>query len=302
MKNKQNIPLIFDIRRGSIDDGPGIRTIVFLKGCQLKCIWCHNPESIDYDAEIAFYSEKCIKSGECKTVCPTGAINLDLSSRIERSKCIKCGKCAEVCPNLALKKIGKFYSADQLIEVLMLDKEFYNVSGGGVTFSGGEPLLHIDYLEKVIKELKRNGIDIAIETCGFFDLSTFKEKIMNYIDTIFYDIKFIDSALHEKYTGRDNSLIIENFKYLIKEKSIKVIPRVPLIPNITATPENLLAIADFLRESGVNDYDLLSYNPGGISKRFSLQKEIPVDLPEYMDKQQEIKCREIFEKRFRRTS
>lgn len=300
MRERQNRPLIFDIHRGSIDDGPGIRTVVFLKGCPLNCIWCHNPESIDYDAEMAFYSAQCIGCGACGTVCPNGAINFELVGRIERKLCISCGKCADACPTLALKKIGRYYTINELTEILKLDKEFYKVSGGGVTFSGGEPLLYMDYLSKVMNELKKEGINILIETCGFFDFSTFQQKILGYVDIVFYDIKFLDPYLHKKYTGRDNRLIINNFKCMLKEKSIQVIPRLPLIPGITAVPENLLAIADFISEAGSTDYSLLTYNTGGIAKSLSIQKTISADIPDYMpDKQEEKQWREMFEKRFK---
>lgn len=300
MKNVQNRPLIFDICRGSIDDGPGIRTIVFFKGCPLNCIWCHNPESIDYNAEIGFYAEQCIGCGECKAVCPNGAIDFKLSGRIDKTLCKSCGRCAEICPAAAVKKIGKFYTVHELVEYLTLDKDFYKVSGGGVTFSGGEPLLHMNYLAEVMKKLKQKDIHIAVQTSGFFDLALFKQKVMHYIDTLFYDIKFVDSNLHQKYTGRDNRSIINNFIDLVKEKSIQVIPRLPLIPGITTVSENLLAAADFIRESGCTYYVLLPYNPTGITKRLSIQKEIAPEIPKSLpDEQQEKYWRELFENRFK---
>ena len=297
MRNIQDCTLIFDIRRGSIDDGPGIRTIVFLKGCLLNCIWCHNPESMDYDAEMVFYSAQCIGCGECRSICSNGAIDFELAGRIERNLCINCGKCANACPAFALKKIGRFYPVNELIKILKLDKEFYKVSGGGATFSGGEPLLHMDYLSKVMNELKKENIHIAVQTSGFFDFPLFEQKILEYVDMVFYDIKFIDPGLHKKFTGRDNSLIIKNFLLMVKEKGIQVIPRVPLIPGVTAVAENLCAIADFIRESGSEGYSLLTYNSGGIAKRLSTQKAVPVDINDNM--REERQWREMFEKRFK---
>jgi len=269
---------------------------VLFKGCPLNCIWCHNPESISCDAEMAFYSEKCIECGVCKTICQKGAISLELEGMIERNLCTNCGKCANVCPTLALKKIGRFYSVNELVELLKLDKEFYKVSGGGVTFSGGESLIFMDYVGKVMSELKKEDINIAIQTIGFFDYSLFRDKVLDYIDIIFFDIKFINPLLHKKYTGRDNTLILNNLLYMVKEKNIQVIPRVPLIPNITAVPENLLAIADFIREAGCATYSLLSYNAGGIAKRLSLQKAIPMVISEQIPDEKLL--REMFEKRF----
>ncbi len=300
MRNNQEGPLIFDIGRGSIDDGPGIRTVIFFKGCPLNCLWCHNPESIDCHAEMAFYPEQCIGCGACRAACPNEAINFELPGRIERELCISCGQCANACPTLAIKKIGRLYTVNELIETLKLDKIFYQVSGGGVTFSGGEPLLYMDYLGQVMRQLKREGIHIAVETCGCFDLALFEQKVLPYVDRVFYDIKFIDPLLHKKYTGRDNRIILNNFLYLVKEKSIQVIPRLPLVPGITTVAENLLAVADFMREFGCTDYSLLTYNTGGITKRSSIQKEISADIPDYMvDRKEEKQWREMFEKRFK---
>lgn len=282
MKSSQEYPLIFDIRRGSLDDGPGIRTVIFLKGCWLNCMWCHNPESIDFSAEMAFYSERCIGCGLCKSVCRNGAINLASTERIERNRCICCGKCADACPTFAIKKIGKFYTVNELVENLMQDKDFYKVSGGGVTFSGGEPLIFMDYLGRVMEKLKKEEIHIAVQTSGFFDYYLLKQKVLKYIDLVFYDIKFIDPHLHKKYTGRDNKLILDNFLNILKEDSIQVIPRVPLIPGITDVEENLWAIADLVRTSGSADYSLLSYNTGGAYKRFTIQKAMPKDMHEYI--------------------
>ena len=297
MENEQGYPLIFDIRHGSIDDGPGIRTVVFLKGCRLNCIWCHNPESIDCNAEMAFYSAQCIGCGECRNVCPKGAINFELEGRINRNLCISCGKCADACPALALEKIGRFYSVNELVEILARDKEFYKVSGGGVTFSGGEPLFFVDYIGKVMSNLKKDNIHIAVQTSGIFDYALFKQKVLKYINLVFYDIKFIDPHLHKKYTGMDNSLILNNFLRLVKEKNVEVIPRVPLVPGVTAVSENLLAIADFIREAGSTGYSLLTYNTGGIAKRLSMQKAIPADIIECI--QEERKWREMFKNRFK---
>ncbi|MGE5328680.1 MAG: glycyl-radical enzyme activating protein [Deltaproteobacteria bacterium] len=298
MKSLSSFPLIFNIRHGSIDDGTGIRTVAFLKGCPLNCIWCHNPESINHNAEMAFYSEQCVECSQCLVVCPNGAIDFRLQGRINRKKCISCGRCAEVCPSIALKKIGRFYEVNELVEILKLDKEFYKVSGGGVTFSGGEPLVFMDYVADVMSELKKEKINIAVQTSGFFDYSIFKEKIMGYVDTVYFDIKILDAKLHKKYTGVDNSLILNNFLNIVKEENIKVIPRIPLIPGITALPENLLAIADFIRGTGCSDYSLLTYNTGGISKRLSLQKSMSEGIPEYIHEEKQWKG--IFESRFKR--
>lgn len=278
MIRNEKRPLIFDIKHFALDDGPGIRTTVFLKGCSLTCQWCHNPESIDSSREIAFYAHLCINCGDCQVVCPENAINLDNTDRIDREKCTRCEKCVNDCPTTALKFIGKYYSVAELIEILKGDHVFYETSKGGVTFSGGEPTLYMDYIQEVMKELKKDNIHIAIQTSGAFELSEFKSKLLPYIDLIFYDIKFIDPILHKKYTNKNNSRILDNFLELIRDSSVHIIPRIPLIPKITATTENLTNIADFLKKANCMNYKLLTYNSGGISKRVYTGKSIPSSI------------------------
>ncbi|MGA1840307.1 MAG: glycyl-radical enzyme activating protein [bacterium] len=284
MSNSEEQPLIFDIHRFAIDDGPGIRTTVFLKGCTLGCVWCQNPESIESGPEIAFYRNLCIGGvcDDCLKVCPRGAISPENAERINSDKCGKCGKCVDICPSTALKTIGKYYSVPEITEVLLGDAFFYKTSRGGVTFSGGEPTLYMDYLERIMKALKEKDIHIAIQTCGVFGISEFKERLLKYIDLIFYDIKLFDPGLHKRYTGRDNKIILENFIDLIKEPGINIIPRVPLVPEITATRKNLLEIARFLRDVGCTSCFLLPYNPGGIAKGISIRRPVHPEVSKEM--------------------
>lgn len=291
----KNLPLIFDLRRGSFDDGPGIRTTVFLKGCPLRCVWCHNPESMESELELAFYAENCLKCGECLQVCPQQAISLAGNSRVDRARCDLCGRCAAVCLAGALKKVGQYYPVEKLVELLLLDKVFYQVSGGGVTFSGGEPLLHLDYLADTLKALKQEGIHTAVQTAGHFCYPDFAEKVLPHLDLVLFDLKLLDPIQHRSYTGCDTEVILENFNRLL-DTNITLIPRVPLIPGITASETNLVGIANFLRKSSCKNYRLLPFNSLGISKLERLGKRIPEEVRTgEFDPAEEERWRKLFE-------
>ncbi len=274
-ENKIKLPLIFDIHHSALDDGPGIRTTIFLKGCPLSCLWCQNPESLKSTAQIAYYQERCIQCGDCKTICPENAVNPFNHKVINREKCNACGWCADECPTTALRVVGKYYTVGELVDVILKDEIFYETSNGGITFSGGEPTLYMDYVSDVMKELKRKDVHIAIQTSGMFKLSEFKSKVLPYLDLIFYDIKIFDSKMHKKYTGKFNEQILQNFIELTKESNTIIVPRVPLIPGITDTTHNLDQIDDFIKSVGIDTYELLPYNSSGISKRTRLGMEIP---------------------------
>lgn len=269
------LPLIVDIKRGSLEDGPGIRSVVFFKGCPLRCIFCHSPETQDPEMEIAFSPGECILCGSCVDTCPEEAIDLELPGRIRRDRCDLCGKCAEVCPGKGLRLIGSSYSIEELMQILLRDLPFYRHSGGGVTVSGGECTLYPDYLESLLKALKANGIHIVLETSGHFDYRTFKSKILPYVDLIYYDIKIADPEAHRRFLGKTNRIIIDNLYSLLLERDGEVHPRIPLIPGITATVENLSAVVDLVCGAGAEDISLLPYNPMGIAMAENLGKLIP---------------------------
>lgn len=274
-----NLPLIVDIKRHSLEDGPGIRSVVFFKGCPLRCIFCHSPETQSRGVEIAFSPRECIHCGSCRDACPQGAIDLEFPGRIQREKCISCGTCAGVCPGKGLRLIGSYYSVETLTEILLRDLPFYRHSGGGVTLSGGECTLYPDYLERVLKRLKAKGIHVTLETSGYFNYRAFREKILPYLDLIYYDIKMANPRAHKSYIGRSNRKILTNLRLLLREKGVEVHPRVPLVPGITATRENLSANIDLLCDAGAKDVSLLPYNPMGIEMAVSLGRPRP-PLPE----------------------
>lgn len=291
-----NLPLIVDIKRNSLEDGPGIRSVVFFKGCPLRCIFCHNPEAQETGAEIAFSERDCIKCGMCKEACPKEAIDLDNPEHIIRDRCDRCGECVKTCPGNGLRAIGSYYTVEELTEILLRDASFYRHSGGGVTLSGGECTMYPDYLESLLKSLKANNIHTALETSGYFEYDVFSKKILPYLDLIYYDIKIADKEAHIKITGRSNQKILDNLQQLVKETDIEVHPRIPLIPDITATYENLSAAVDFLCDAGAEDISLLPYNPMGIEMHTKLGRQKP-PLPEsFMKPEDEGRISDIFKK------
>jgi pyruvate formate lyase activating enzyme len=279
MAPKMESPLVVDIKRDSREDGPGIRSVVFFKGCPLRCIFCQNPETQSSGLEIAFSSSECIRCGKCEEACPQGAIDFQMPGGIQRDRCILCGKCADACPGKGLRIIGTHYPPEELAEILLRDFPFYRHSGGGVTFSGGECTLYPDYLECVLKILKAKGVHIALETCGHFDYDVFARRILPYVDLVYFDIKFADPSLHIEHTGISNHLILENFRRLLRTKKVKTYSRIPMIPDITTTRENLSEIVDFLCEAGAGSVFLLPYNPLGLDMYPRLGRPKP-PLPE----------------------
>jgi pyruvate formate lyase activating enzyme len=295
------LPLVCKLHRFAQDDGPGIRTTVFMKGCPLSCLWCHNPEAMRPEPEVACYPDRCILCGTCEVVCPEGAITVDPAPRIDRSRCTACGACADRCPATAIRLIGKAYPVDALLEKLLRDRRFFETSGGGVTFSGGEPTFSMDYLGTVLRALKSVGLHTAIQTCGVFDYQAFSQQILPFVDLIMFDIKLIDAAEHRRYTGRDNRGILENFRCLTEDAAGRVLPRVPLVPAITTTPGNLSAIASFLADLGYRRCDLLPYTPAGIGKRRAIGMATPPHLPALpLPLDEEIRLRRLFLVRFDR--
>ena len=265
-------PLIVAIKRHALHDGPGIRSVVFFKGCRLRCTFCQNPEAQDTGPEIAFSAKECIECGVCREVCPHGAVDFKLPGRIDRSRCDACGRCAAACPGKGLRLIGEYHPVEELFEILLRDYGFYHHSGGGVTLSGGECALFPDYLEKLLKALKAAGIHILVETSGDFEYRVFRQKILPYVDVIYYDLKIFDPTIHRRITGRSNRRILDNFRLLQKESNGKVHPRIPVIPGITDHVENLSSLVDFLTETRAEKVTLLPYNPAGLDMSLCLGK------------------------------
>lgn len=251
---------IFDIKKFSVHDGPGIRTTVFLKGCPLSCLWCHNPESQAIKPEIHYFENRCILCGDCATACPNNAISFADDLRIwDSTLCLLCGVCAEACPTEAIQLVGKTSILDEIMAEIEKDVIYYDQSGGGVTFSGGEPLQQIDFLAALLQRCKEYEIHTAVDTSGLAAWKHF-ERILPYTDLFLYDLKLMDEEKHRQFTGVSNRLILENLQKLT-EASAKVRVRIPIIPNINDDEENIHATKDFLVELGkIQQVDLLPYH------------------------------------------
>lgn len=271
---------IFDIKRFAVHDGNGIRTTVFLKGCPLKCLWCHNPEGISFQPQLAFYRHKCVGCGECVGVCPTGAQALSASGHTyDKERCTACGRCESVCLGRALVLYGKEMTADELMPVLLEDKAFYNNSGGGITLSGGECLCQPDFCAELLRKAKENGLNTAVDTCGFVPRAAI-DAVMPYTDMFLYDIKAIDEAVHTRCTGYGSQQILKNLCY-IDACGKKTEIRYPYVPGYTSgEAEKIAAFVSGLKN--VTGVRVLPYHNYAGSKYSSLGMEntLPGTLPD----------------------
>ena len=263
-------PYIFNIQKFSTHDGDGVRTTIFFKGCPLRCMWCHNPESQHYYKELIFHHHKCTACGRCVAKCKQGANSIvDGKIVFDRSKCTACGVCTDWCITEARELAGKEYTVDALVKEAMKDKIFYEQSGGGVTLSGGEVMAsqHMDYVEEVCRKLHENGVSVFIDTSGYTDYENLKRILP-------YDIKVMDPEGHKKYIGVDNSLILENLKKLSDEGAGLYI-RLPIIQQVNATDEHIESVIHFLKENNIHarQVNLLPYHDIGKGKYASLDME-----------------------------
>ncbi len=261
---------VFNIQRFSIHDGPGIRTVVFLKGCNLRCRWCSNPESQNIKREMTYDKRLCRLCGRCVAVCPVDGISLgEVGINIDRELCTGCGKCAKACDFNALKSVSTSYTVEEIVEIVKKDRPFYIKSSGGVTFSGGEPFIQKDFLLSLINQLEKEGIKTAVETAGLVPYNT----LHNSKTSLFlYDLKHIDEELHKRYTGESNTVILENLRKLIADNR-DVIVRIPLIPGINMDEEILKRTGAFLRSIRAEEVNLLPYHTLGLSKYKMLDME-----------------------------
>jgi pyruvate formate lyase activating enzyme len=261
---------IFNIQHFSINDGPGIRTTVFFKGCPLHCLWCSNPESQKMMPELIFNQNLCCRCYQCVEVCPQNAnlILTDGSVNLDRTHCESCGKCVEVCPIGARAILGRELSLAEVIKEVMSDELFYNNSGGGITASGGEPTYQPEFLTMLFKECHNRGFHTILDTCGQVAWSVLS-GILEHTDLVYYDLKHMDDAEHYRLTGTGNCQILENAVH-VAAKNIPMVIRVPLIPGINDTVENILATSQFAYEMKIHRLDIIPFHQFGRMKYHSL--------------------------------
>jgi len=261
------IAVITNIQGFSLHDGPGIRTVVFFKGCPLACRWCANPECISGAPQIGFIQALCARCGRCFDACPHGAVRREENvHRIDYSRCLVCGGCAARCGYGALVRYGDTMTVEEVWDAVRRDRMFYDSSGGGVTVSGGEPLLKAEFVRELFTRCKEEGVDTCVETCGFADREAFVE-ILPVTDHFLFDLKHMDAAVHEKHTGQSNERILENAALLL-ERGADVLFRLPLIPGVNDSRENIAATAGFLTRIGASaaGLEIMPYHRMGQGK------------------------------------
>ena len=257
------------IQRFSLHDGPGIRSTVFFKGCNMRCSWCHNPETFEMTSQLMYYRTKCVGCGACTQICPLHTIGEDGKLVLERDGCTHCGKCADVCFSGALEMCGKEYDVSDILSEVLQDTDYYIRSGGGVTLSGGEVLLQSPFALELLKALKQNGIPTAIETNLNVSYDTIL-PLLPYIDLIMCDLKIWDADRHRKWTGSDNRRIIDNIKAL-SATGVPMIVRTPVIPGVNDSSDDIGDISRFIGTlDNILYYELLNFNPLGGSKYIAL--------------------------------
>ena len=269
--------LLFDIQRFSIHDGPGIRTTLFFKGCPLRCLWCQNPESHKTASEIAFYRERCVRCFACKQACPGDSILEGEDRRINHATCTTCGKCVSACVNEALRMVGVEWEGAALLFEVLKDRDFFEDSGGGITLSGGEPVMQSGFLTSFLPLVSNEHVHITMETCGLWSWEDM-EGLLPYLDLLYFDLKLMDPGLYQRYTGSPHGPILRNFERLSQSFS-HLEARMPIVPSINDDIQNIQATARFLEKNHKDRIHLLRYHPMGEAKLIRIETRLrPLNL------------------------
>jgi len=283
---------IFNIQKYSIHDGPGIRTTVFFKGCPLNCWWCHNPESQYLYPELVFWKDRCINCQTCLTVCSSNAISIkDGILFTDKDKCTLCGECVQKCPTQAREIIGKTMTSEEVVKEVEKDNLFYQESGGGVTFSGGEPLVQPEFLNELLQSCQEKKIHTALDTSGYAIWQVL-DKIRDKVDLFLYDVKIMDDEAHKNYTGVSNQIILENLRKLSRENE-NIFIRIPIIPGVNDDDQNIKGIGEFLKPLNIKQVELLSYHNIASEKYNRLGKIYALEKTQVPSKEKLIKISNI---------
>lgn len=270
---------IFNVQRFSIHDGPGIRTTVFLKGCPLRCLWCHNPEGISYEQHLSFLQRNCILCRYCFQVCPhqVHAMDPERGHILLRERCDVCGLCTRECYAKALELVGRDVTVQEVLDEVLRDRPFYETSGGGMTLSGGEPLLQIDFAEALLQAAKEVGLHCAIETCGHVSFRRFR-RVLPYVDLFFYDLKDMDARRHREYMGVTNTLILANLKAL-HDTGTAILVRLPVIPGLNDRPDHFEGVARLVATlPKLQGVEIMPYHRLGTGKRERMGLDTTTEL------------------------
>jgi len=286
--------LVFDIQKFSINNGPGIRTTAFLKGCPLRCLWCHNPESFSGRPQLMFKEKLCRLCGECARACGSGAVRVDGNGRsYDASKCTACGGCCDACVFDAVSMCGREYTSAELCGILLEDKAFYDDSGGGITLSGGEPAMQPEFCMEVLDAMRASGVHTALDTSGFCREDVFR-RVVASADLVLFDIKHMDARAHKRLTGVDNGVILRNLEWLAGEgKPLTV--RYPLIPGLNDREEDIAALACYLSGLGIGEIEVSVFHNWGENKYTQLCAEPAENIRPYSDWERAEKLK-LFEK------
>lgn len=288
--------LVANIQKFTLHDGPGLRTMVFMKGCPLRCQWCCNPETQLADVELSFARKLCILCGECVRACPESAIAPERQFEPDRRRCIRCGACADICPTRAKKIIGERMSVDEVFKEVLKDAVFYGSGNGGLTISGGEPFMQSGFIFALLKRSQESGINTAVETCGHFATND-AERIVELLDRVYIDLKAIDPTTHKLLTGNGNRVILENIEFFAKRGKETVV-RIVIIPGLNNHSEDIARAADFLSQFAHKlRLELLPYHKFGIAKYDQLGYRYTLHHIAPPEEEEMLRIREIFTSR-----